>query len=315
MPFVRMQAFHAAIRFPCEVFEPEWQCKAQESFTQFATTGRFMPYAKHRSYLAVAKSWKIRNMIAGYVHARLTFQQHWRPKASDHHVPTFEIFKKICDILQQVKDDHHLVYRRADPANGDNERHKLVPGYAEAAFVNHVGLLFHKVMVGKELRYILEHYAHDERNWHAHFQELQTNLASLERLFEQDRDALVNFVRSQSDNVLVLAFLLEEQRGVAKCFGIRPTEVLGFFANKLETNQVHYLVAQYHYESGWYERAHEMIQKALQKNSGEERVQHLMQQVENKLVRQKRRARAQEKERPLEAMEAAPGEAGDGIRT
>src|SRR5262245_18146141 len=113
-----------------------------------------MLYAKHRSYLAAAKSWKIRNMIAGYVLARLTFQQHWRPKASDHHVPAFEVFKKICASLQQVKDDHHLIYRRAADStnghNGRNERHKLVPGFAETAFINHVGLLFHKAMVGKE---------------------------------------------------------------------------------------------------------------------------------------------------------------------
>ena len=253
-----------------------------------------MPYAKHRSYLAAAKSWKIRNMIAGYVHARLTFQQHWRPKASDHHVPSFEVFEKVCDILQQVKDDHHLIYRRANATNGRNgrnERHKLVPGYAETAFINHVGLLFHKVMVGKELRYILDHYTHDERNWHGQFQELQSNLSGLDRLFEQGRDALLNFVRNQSEDVLVLAFLLDEQRAVAKCFGVRPVEVLALFVNKLEAAQVYYLVAHYNYESGWYERAHELAQKAGHKNSGEDRVRQLLLLVENKLDKQKRYAR------------------------
>ncbi|MGH7491335.1 MAG: hypothetical protein ACREOO_02960 [bacterium] len=275
-----------------------------------------MPYAKHRSYLAAAKSWKVRNMIAGYVLARLTFQQHWRPKASDHHVPPFEVFEKVCDILQQVKDDHHLIYRRAEASNGRNgrnERHKLVPGYAEAAFINHVGLLFHKVMVGKELRYILEHYAHDERNWQGHFQELQLNLAGLEKLFEQNQEALVNFVRSHSENVLVLAFLLEEQRAVAKCFGIRPAEVLSLFVNNMEANQVHYLVALYHYESGWYERAHEMVQKAVHKNSGDGRLQHLLQQVEHKITKQKRRARIHEKKKADAAAMPEPVAAVDDL--
>jgi len=250
-----------------------------------------MPYAKHRSYLAAAKSWKIRNMIEGYVTARLTLLQQWRPKTSDHHVPSFEVFKKICDILQYVKDDHHLIYRRPEAAHSRNERHKLVPGYAETAFINHVGLIFHKTMVAKELRYILERYAHDERNWEMHFQELQTNLARLEKFFEQDREALTAFIRSQSENALVLAFLLENQRAVAKCFGIRPTEVLSTFAAKLEPEQVHYVVAQYYYESGWYERAHEIVQKALQKNSHDQRIRELLQQVESRIVKHKRRAR------------------------
>ena len=251
-----------------------------------------MPHARHRSYLTAAKSWKIRNMIEGYVQARLTFQQHWRPKSSDHHMPSFEALQKICDILQSVKDDHHLLYRRAEATAPRNERHKLVPGYADAAFINHVGLLFHKAMVGKELRYILERYAHDERNWEMHFQELQTNLARIEKLFEQDRDALVNFIRSQSDNVLVLAFFLENQRAVAKCFGMRPTEVLNFFVNKVEPNQAYYLVAQYYFESGWYERAQDITQKAVQKIPGDERAHRLLQQIEGKIGKQKRRSAA-----------------------
>ena len=251
-----------------------------------------MPYAKRRSYLAAAKSWKIRNMIEGYVHARLTFQQHWRPKASDHHLPSFEVFKKICDVLQNVKDDHHLIYRRAGAFNGRDERHKLAPGYAETAFINHVGLLFHKAMVGKELRYMLERYSHDERNWDMHFQEMQTSLARLEKLFEQGHEVMAAFVRSHSDNVLVLSFLLENQRTVAKCFGIRPSEVLRFLVDRLDPQQVYYPVAQYYFESGWYERAHEMAQKAVHKNPGDERAGQLLAQVESKITKQKRRSRA-----------------------
>ncbi len=272
-----------------------------------------MPYAKHRSYLAAAKSWKIRNMIEGYMQARLSFQQHWRPKAADHHVPSFEVFKKICAILQQVKDDHHLIYRRPDSANGRHERHKLVPGYGETAFINHVGLLFHKAMVSKELRYILERYAHDERNWQMHFQELQTNLERIEKLLQQDQEAIANFIRSQSDNVLVLAFLLENQRTAAKCFGIRPTEVLSFFVNKLEANQVYYLTAQYYYESGWYDRAHEVAQKAVQKDAGGEQLQLLLQQVEGKMVKQKRRAQPGEEESGDGATDGQPAPTIDEV--
>lgn len=257
-------------------------------------TERFMPHAKRRGYLMAAKSWKIRNMIEGYVSARLALQQHWRPKVSDHHMPSFEVLKKMCDILQHVKDDHHLIYRRADSPNGRDERHKLVPGFAETAFINHIGLLFHKAMVAKELRYILERYAHDERNWEVHFQELQTNLTRIEKLFEQDQEAITNFIRGQAGNVLVLAFLLENQRAVAKCFGMRPTEVLGHFVNEFEPPEVYFRVAQYYSESGWYERAQETALKAAPKFAEDERLPRLLQHIENKLGKQKRGARGAE---------------------
>ena len=130
----------------------------------------------HHTYLAAIKPWKIRNMVEGYLAAWQIFHKQQRSKSTERHALSFEALNKISDILYEVKEDHHLLFRRPDRALQRHEQHKLVPTYSETTFIDHVGLLFHKAMVAKELRYILERYAHDERNWAVHFTELKDNL-------------------------------------------------------------------------------------------------------------------------------------------
>ncbi|NUO83786.1 hypothetical protein HUU05_27230 [candidate division KSB1 bacterium] len=244
----------------------------------------------HRTYLAAIKPWKIRNMVEGYLAAWQIFHKCHHGKGAERNVPSFETLSKISDILYQVKEDHHLLFRRADRAAQRLEQHKMVPSYSETTFIDHVGLLFHKAMVAKELRYILERYAHDERNWNVHFNELKNNLERIETLFMEGLDLVASLVRNAPDNVLLLAYLIEHRRTVAKCFGIRPGEVVTKLVAKNSQPLVYYRVAQYYYESGWYERAKEAIRKALDKSKDEAATLRLFEQIEAKLNKQKGRS-------------------------
>ncbi len=250
----------------------------------------------HRTYLAAIKSWKIRNMVEGYFAAWQIFHKHHRAKSAERYAFSFETLNKISDVLYEVKEDHHLLFRRPERAVQRHEQHKLVPTYSETIFIDHVGLLFHKAMVAKELRYILERYAHDERNWSVHFTELQDNLQRMETLFMEGVELLGSLVRNEPDNVLLLAYLIEHRRTVAKCFGIRPNEVLSKLVAKEVQPQAYYLVARFYYESGWYERAKEILRKALDKNKTDTAVLMLFEQIEAKLSKQKKRAEAHDEE-------------------
>ena len=244
----------------------------------------------HRTYLAAIKPWKIRNMVEGYLTAWEVFHKYHRTKSSERHALSFETLNKISDILYEVKEDHHLLFRRPERALQRHEQHKLVPTYSETTLIDHVGLLFHKAMVAKELRYILERYAHDERNWALHFKELQENLERMETLFMEGLELVGSLARNDTENVLLFAYLIEHRRTVAKCFGIRPNEVVSKLVAKANQAQVYYLVARYYYESGWYERAKEVLRKALEKNKNEAAVLNLFEQIEAKLRKQKSRA-------------------------
>ncbi len=257
----------------------------------------------HRTYLAAIKPWKIRNMVEGYLAAWQIFHKHHRTKSTERHVPSYETLNKISEILYSVKEDHHLLFRRSERISPRHEQHKLAPSYSETTFSDHVGLLFHKTMVAKELRYILERYAHDERNWTAHFNELQNNLERTETLFMEGLELVASLVRNDSDNVLLLAYLIEHRRTVAKCFGIRPGEVLQKLVAKNKQPQVYCSVAQYYYERGWYERAKETVRKALDKSKDDAATLRLFEQIEGKMAKQKHRV-AKKSAKAVESAEA-----------
>lgn len=243
----------------------------------------------HRTYLAAIKPWKIRNMVEVYLSAWQLFHKYHRTRSSERYTLSFETLNKISDMLYEVKEEHHLLFRRPERVLARHEQHKLVPSYSETTFSDHVGLLFHKAMVAKELRYILERYAHDERNWAVHFKELQENLERMETLFMEGLELVGSLVRNEPDNVLLLAFLIEQRRGVAKCFGIRPNEVLSALATHAKPEQIYCAVARYYCDSGWYERAKEVLRKALDKNKNDAKALSLFEEIETKSRAEKNR--------------------------
>lgn len=233
----------------------------------------------HRNYLASVKDWKVRNMIQGYLQACHAYQEMRQVRVRKQRAPSFDVLKQISDALYRVKEDHHLIFRRSDEANSKNSQHKLVPGYADTAFIDHVGLLFHKVMVARELRYILEHYAHNKENWEAHFQSLQTNLQLIDEVFEKGLALVLEFMRSHSDNTLLLAFFIEHDKKIAKCVRLDAKKVLHELITKVELSQAYFKVAQYYYDSGWPERALKAARRCLAEDAKHAEARELVQRV------------------------------------
>lgn len=233
----------------------------------------------HRNYLTSVKDWKVRNMIQGYLQACHAYQEMRQPRIRKPRAPSFDVLKQISDTLYRVKEDHHLVFRKPDEMNSKSSRHKLVPGYADTAFIDHVGLLFHKIMVARELRYILEHYAHNKDNWETHFQALQTNLELIDEIFEKSLAHVLEFMRSHSDNTLLLAFFIEHDKKIAKCVKLDAKKVLHELITKVELPQAYFMVAQYYLESGWHDRAVKAAQKCLQEDAHHAAARELLQQA------------------------------------
>ncbi len=236
-----------------------------------------------RSYPASVKNWKVRNMIQGYLRACHAYQEMRRTRLKNRRAPSFEVLKEISETLFQIKEDHHLIFRRREEGATKGSRHKLVPGYADTAFIDHVGLLFHKVMVARELRYILAHYAHNQENWEVHFQALQTNLQRIDEIFEEGLGLVMDFVRSHSDNAQVLAFLMENQKLVARCANLDLRRVMRKLITKVDLPQAYFMVAQYYFESGWFDRAAKAARKCLQQDAKHAAARVLLQQAQARM--------------------------------
>ncbi|MFQ6113943.1 MAG: hypothetical protein ACE5NG_07610 [bacterium] len=83
---------------------------------------------KVKAYLIQIKDWKIRNMVMLYLEAREKFKTYSRMIRSDVNI-SFEGMREICDILYEIKEDHHLIFKRAlDPKRKKFEKaHKFMP--------------------------------------------------------------------------------------------------------------------------------------------------------------------------------------------
>jgi hypothetical protein len=220
----------------------------------------------HRSYLASVKDWKIRNMIEGYLRARQLFKSQRRP-AKSHRLPSFATLKELGDLIYQIKEDHHLVFRRGNEnKRHGNGNHKFVPGVVETAFVDNVGLLFHKLLTATELRYILEHYAHDGAMWEDNYAALQDSLEKIDKLFDEGVHRVLDLIHAHSDNILLATFLLENGSWASQCLGMPRAQFLKQFINGDSDEQVYVRVADYYVQSGWYDKAEEVLQKVLKTN-------------------------------------------------
>lgn len=215
------------------------------------------------AYLRGVKSWKLRNMAEGYLRARLACQKLCYDLSNNGKLPAFEALQDVSQILAEVKDHHHLVFRRSEELDLPQSQHKLIPGYAETAFIDHVGLLFHKVMIACELRYILQRYAHDEKEWQRTYDDLLINLTAIRQLFDEGAKTISDLMRTHADNPLMLAFLYENYRWVAKTLHVAAGNVVEELFPDEAPAELYYRIARYYHEGGWNDQAHGAAKRAL----------------------------------------------------
>ncbi|MDZ7343281.1 MAG: tetratricopeptide repeat protein [candidate division KSB1 bacterium] len=234
------------------------------------------------SYLVSIKHWKMRNMIEGYLRARQLFKTE-QQRAGTNRLFSLPALREICDLLYHVKTDHQLIFRRDDEEKRyQNRNHKLTPGEAETVFIDNVGLLFHKVLVARELRYLLEHYAKDNVMWEGHFATLRENLEKINALFDDGVCHLVALIRAHADNVLLLTFLLENSDWVCKSLGIKSKQLFHELLHAKNEEHAYMQAADYYVESGWHDKAKAALQKVLKKNPHHEQARKLLAQIKAK---------------------------------
>ena len=224
-----------------------------------------MPYIKtHSTYLEGVRKWKVCHLIASYLRARQAYLVIRHTVIKSQHLPSFESLKEISDILFEIKEEHRILYQRIEEIGKDNSQHKLIPDFSETAFIDHVGLLFHNIMAARELRYILQKYAHDKEKWGANFDELRLSLQGIEALFKEGLDIIKNLIQTHFDNEVLLAYLYENSTWIGPILNIKPAKLMQKLVNQADLPRTYSLFAQYYYKSGWYDRAHKVYEKILE---------------------------------------------------
>ena len=221
-----------------------------------------------KPYIARIRSCKIRNVVRLYLEARELFRQYRKLLRKGNYL-SFEKMREISDILYEVKEDLHLIYKRLlDPRKKKFEAaRKYVPDEVELALMNNVGLLFHKIFVARELKYVLEHYVEESETFKVNQENLQTHLQRINLLFDEGLEILKEFISRNTDDFLLLTLLLEDPDATRKQFGQNAVRLVEQFGGGKGLDEIYFSVAQYYLKCGRHEQARRMLKNAVRNNS------------------------------------------------
>ncbi len=220
------------------------------------------------TYIQRTRDWSVRNMVSLYLEAVETFREHYRA-VDDKRKISHKGLCTVCDMLFYLKDQQEIIYQPVDQTGkkkSANHNHKLEPNPAETRFIVNVGLLFHMVLIAREMKFIYQHYNDAAAPRQEIGKDLEMSLEKVERLFTEGVDILIDFAREHSNNVMLLAFLIQNASRMNKAIGIRGPELIRLVIGRKNLEGTYFLAGKYFLESGWYEDARRMFTKVLRKN-------------------------------------------------
>jgi len=222
-----------------------------------------------KPYFLQIRNWKIRNMVLLYWEAREMFLASRRLLRKDVFL-RFDKMKELSDILFEIKEEHHLIFKRlVDLQKKKFEKsRKIMPDEIETEFMNNIGLLFHKIMVMRELKYLRDHYVEENDAFQKSEESLLYNLNKIEELFERGIEILKSLISRHKDNILLLTLLLEDPDRTKRHFGQDLNDMLEQFVDGRGLDEVYYSVGKFYAENGWNDKAKKMLKEAMKRNPG-----------------------------------------------
>ena len=230
------------------------------------------------SYVLNSKSWIIRNVLFNFFKASNLYADIYREYHANVNVG-FEKLKQLSDVLFLAKEEFHLIYKRlVDPReNKFEEAAKFTPDDTELHFIHNVGLLFHKAMVAREVKYMLEFY---ETEYEEDYVELKASLDDyierLHSLFEKTQMLIRSFLANFKDDSLVLSFLFENDRYVEALLHISVRDLFQSIDPTHSTISLYLKVSQYFISSGWFDKAKRILYIALELEPDNKQVRNLL---------------------------------------
>ncbi|MFQ5627604.1 MAG: hypothetical protein ACE5I1_02495 [bacterium] len=180
----------------------------------------------------------------------------------------FKDLDELCDVLFEIKEDHHLIFKRVVGPEKikDEDKHKINPAQQEINFIANVGRLFHKMLVARELKYLHSHYDPLNNGDSDGASELEMQLKQIDNLFAEGVKVMVDLMQLHSANVLLLALLVENMNTMRRSIGIKGTDLLRKITGQNNPEATYFLTGKYYMEGGWYTRAEKLFRKILKTN-------------------------------------------------
>ena len=222
---------------------------------------------KVSSFVRSNKPWILKKVFAEYLRANNMFSNLDRENQREVDIPFVDL-KKLSELVFSIKEDLHLIYKRmVDPQKRIFERAaKYTPNEDEIEFINNVGLIFHKVTVARELKYVMEHYAVDSDDYAETKSSYDTYWLKVRSLFSDGIDMLKKLLSQCSDNKVILCYLIQNDRYIYDTLGESVHDILMQRMSVDHIDSTYVEVGKYCIESGWNEVAKKIVGEALKIN-------------------------------------------------
>jgi|GEM_PF-439489 hypothetical protein len=240
-------------------------------------------------YVVSIRNWMIRSLIERYLRARDTFLSYLADFRNGQLIP-FENIMALSDQLFSIKEDNYLIFRRVlDPRRMVfEEAPKFTPSEAEVRFMNNVGLIFHKVMVARELKYVMEHYQADSQDYEETYGSLNYYLERIEKLFNEGLEIIRLMLPENGDNTVLLVYLLENREYMERTFGVPLWELLAPMIPGDVRREAYARAVEYYVNSGWAAEARRMLARAredgVDPDAWPRRIQDRLLELESRLA-------------------------------
>ena len=231
-------------------------------------------------YIAGIKDRKIRQIISRYLDTYSSFKE-YNKSFHEGVIMSFSNLRKVHDILWEIKENFHLVYKRVlnpkkkifEPAS------KFTPSDSEINFMNNVGLLFHKVMVARELKYVLDYYEEDSSGYQETRASLERNLDRIDSLFDQGIKLLVRMLENYQNNIQLITYFLENKKIYEALIQKSNIEVLKILSRGRDIEDIYMDAVHYYQNSGWTDKAEEVLRELLKINPSHEKAAVMLQAI------------------------------------
>ncbi|MBC8180467.1 hypothetical protein H8E88_05015 [candidate division KSB1 bacterium] len=237
------------------------------------------------SYISGIKDWKIQEIISGYINAFLIFSKCLKSNRSRQQI-TFSNLRKMCDILYETKENFHLIYKRVlNPQKQIFEAvDKITPNEREINFMNNIGLLFHRVLVTRELKYLIDYYEKDSEFYQESKKSYNTNIRKITELFDQGADLLIQLLTDHQENINLISYFIDNREEILPIFKEKYDAIIIKLTGEDKTANPYLMAAEYYVDSGWNEKALEVLKEFLQINPRNERAVQLIKRINKTLV-------------------------------
>ena len=231
-------------------------------------------------YIASIRDRKIRNIVSRYLEAYTMFIE-YNQSFHEGVILSFTDLRKLNDVLFHAKEDFHLIYKRVlNPRKKIFEQaNKYTPEESEINFMNNVGLLFHKVLVAREVKYVLDYYEEDSNSYQETIASLERNLDRIKLLFDQGLELLVHMLDNYQNNLQLITYFLENKETCTKILNKNATEILKVLARGRSIEDIYMDAIHYYQNSGWMDKTETLLKELLRINPKNEKATVMLQAI------------------------------------